>query len=656
MRRPAWIEQPGVRSLGAWVAAVLAVAVAYYVLAALGTVLSIPPSGFAIIWPATAFLVGVLLLTPAKRWWLYLFGLIPAHLLLTAQLQPDASPAVVVSQLMGNLALATATALAARRGGDNKLDLSSFKGLSRYVAVAGLAMPAVINALILMVHLATGRTLTFWESWREWMLASIFPAVTLTPLMVLLVRGGALRSERERTELTLVAVGLFAVSYFAFGPGGEAYSTSLLLVPIPFFLWAAVRSGIPGAAVTLLVFATAIIARALQGGGPFGQGASPGGLIALQVFLTGISAPTMLLAALIADRKRDEAELRRSQAQVALAAAATDTGLWQWDEAGGQLWMTDHCREMFGLGARPEGGPQIFLRAVHPDDQARVATALDETSSLIDRTVSDFRVVRGGDERRYTMRAHADFDGVKRTVRLSGVFRDNTEWFSAQDQAEQMTRRLLTLQEDERKAIAEALHDTTIQHLVAVELTLSRLERRRPMAAEAKVFLDDIRNANAEAIKELRAFTYLLRPPDLGNEDLALVLHRYVRGFGLRTGLKTHLRISPQLTHLPVEQQRVLMRVTQESLTNVYRHAGATKVWLDIRSVSGELHLLVRDDGCGLPEPEAGDQPVRLGVGIPGMAAHIRQMGGKIDIRSGSRGATVHVAIPAPSAPDAHCA
>ena len=97
-----------------------------------------------------------------------------------------------------------------------------------------------------------------------------------------------------------------------------------------------------------------------------------------------------------------------------------------------------------------------------------------------------------------------------------------------------------------------------------------------------------------------------------------------------------------------MDQQRALLRIVQESLANIYRHAAATRVWVDLRRWGDELHLVVRDNGHGMAgaSRRSPSEPVRLGVGIPGMAARVRQLGGKIDIRSRAGLTTVHVALP----------
>src|SRR6187402_1938905 len=202
--------QPGVRNgltaLGA--------ATGYVACAVVGTALSVPPDGFAIIWPATAFLIGVLLILPPRAWW-SIAGVVPVDFALAAALQPDAPFVVVATQIAGNLALAFATVLAVRKaiGPDPRFD--SFASVLKFVLVAGLAVPAVVNAAILTVHLATGWTDDLLVSWRQWMVAGFVPTVTIPPALVLTVKGRLIGRQAApvwlRIELAVIALVLFGI-------------------------------------------------------------------------------------------------------------------------------------------------------------------------------------------------------------------------------------------------------------------------------------------------------------------------------------------------------------------------------------------------------------------------------------------------------------
>ena len=225
---------------------------------------------------------------------------------------------------------------------------------------------------------------------------------------------------------------------------------------------------------------------------------------------------------------------------------------------------------------------------------------------------------------------------------VSKIARD----ISARKKAEH--ERLLALQDEERRRIANELHDSTAQHLVAIGLNLMRIRADAAGGAETLNILDEIDGSLEEASKELRAFTYLLHPPDLQREGLSATLGRYVEGFGTRTGLKITVKLCRSVDQLSLPLQLALLRIVQEALTNVYRHASATCVSVNFRRVGKRLRLVISDDGQGTEETSGhqSGKPFRVGVGIPGMIARMQQFGGNLDIHSGPNGTAVHATVP----------
>jgi two-component system NarL family sensor kinase len=210
---------------------------------------------------------------------------------------------------------------------------------------------------------------------------------------------------------------------------------------------------------------------------------------------------------------------------------------------------------------------------------------------------------------------------------------------------------LLSLQEEERQRIAEELHDSTAQHLVAASLNLMGLRNKFDVRGEGLELLEKIESSLAEASKELRSFTYLLHPPFLEANGLEETVRHYVEGFSKRTGVKVRLRIGGEIDTLPAVLHRPLFRVIQEALANVYRHASASRVCIDMRCMLEHLHLVVQDNGRGMGGSKHSGQrqskPSCLGVGIPGIRARLRQFGGRLVIKSGvRRGTVLHAIVP----------
>ena len=212
--------------------------------------------------------------------------------------------------------------------------------------------------------------------------------------------------------------------------------------------------------------------------------------------------------------------------------------------------------------------------------------------------------------------------------------------------------RQLSFREIVQQRIASDLHDAMCQHLIAASLSVMRLKRTVDKTSIAEEICDDIDASLDEAIKEIRAFTYVLYPQDPLADGLKTTVERFVAGFSARTSLKTDLEIAPEIDKLPYDAQRSLLRFIQEALANVFRHAHATEVKIKIEARSGNLRVQVGDNGCGMPLGEAGSSPVAIsfGVGIPAMKARLARMGGALEIQSSSvakcHGTTVCAVIP----------
>jgi two-component system NarL family sensor kinase len=226
-------------------------------------------------------------------------------------------------------------------------------------------------------------------------------------------------------------------------------------------------------------------------------------------------------------------------------------------------------------------------------------------------------------------------------VRLIGSHRVVSEG-SFEDAVERiadahMNVRLVSIQQEIQQRIASDLHDSTCQHLIAASLGLMQIRANVNDPVSAERLCDGVDLSIDEAIREIRAFTYLLHPQNVTIDGLKATIEHYAVGFAARTSLQVSARISSDVDRLPYKKQHSLLRIIQEALTNVFRHAKATEVEIVIDTTDGHFQLMISDDGCGMPadQPKAGTKAISFGVGIPAMRARLRQIGGTLDIQSG---------------------
>ena len=211
----------------------------------------------------------------------------------------------------------------------------------------------------------------------------------------------------------------------------------------------------------------------------------------------------------------------------------------------------------------------------------------------------------------------------------------------------QLTSRLLSLQDSERRRIARELHDSLGQYLVALKLNVDIL-RRSPGRAELWLQSDELME---RCIAEVRTLSYLLHPPTMDAVGIASAARWYVEGFGLRSGLKLTLNAPDDPVRLPDPIELALFRVLQEALTNVHRHSGASAADILIRRLPSQVILEVRDNGRGMgPEILKGFREGGVGVGVGLMSMHerARELGGKLAVESDTAGTSIRIALPIP--------
>jgi PAS domain S-box-containing protein len=357
----------------------------------------------------------------------------------------------------------------------------------------------------------------------------------------------------------------------------------------------------------------------------------------------------------ITERKQAEKALRESESRLRLAQQAARVGTWEWDVATGVAVWTDMVWHLLGLEPG-EGAPthERFIEFVHPEDRERARRKIREALAQGEDYENEFRIVRGDGEVLWLSskgRVISSADG--RPERMLGVNIDITERKRAEQSLEQLTGRLLQLQDEERRRIARELHDTTAQNLLAIVLNLETLVR---MASTLpKDFSDAVLECQSlceQSQAEIRTLSYLLHPPMLDEAGLPLALEWFIDGFSRRSGIHVDFAAPPDFRRLPTRMETALFRVVQESLTNIYRHSGGTTAEISLERAGGEVCLRVTDRGCGMAAAsgDEGGAPDRraetVGVGISGMRERLRQMGGHLEVRSDGAGTTVAAVLP----------
>lgn len=218
----------------------------------------------------------------------------------------------------------------------------------------------------------------------------------------------------------------------------------------------------------------------------------------------------------------------------------------------------------------------------------------------------------------------------------------------AEEQLRYLSVRLMTLQDEERRRIARELHDSAGQTLAAIKMTAALVEQRGKAVPGLPELMEELNALADEALQEVRTASYLLHPPLLDESGIASAARWFVEGFAKRSGIEVNCEIPEDLTRPPRDCELVLFRVLQESLTNVHRHSGASAADIKLAIDGDQLKLEITDNGNGIPEQrlKSLQSAGKSGVGIAGMRERVRELGGRMEIRSGKNGTMVSVALP----------
>jgi signal transduction histidine kinase len=203
-------------------------------------------------------------------------------------------------------------------------------------------------------------------------------------------------------------------------------------------------------------------------------------------------------------------------------------------------------------------------------------------------------------------------------------------------------------QDDERRRLAQMLHETTAQDLAALKMHLARLNRTIGDLSESdRAALTESIALAEQSIKEIRTLSYLLHPPFLDEMGLLSALRWYAGGFAERSGIKVDLELPETFERLRLDTETALFRIVQESLINIHRHAGSETARIRLRRDAETLVLEIEDRGHGIPSASLKHiMSGGGGVGIAGMCERLEQLGGSLEIESGDSGTTVRAQLP----------
>jgi signal transduction histidine kinase len=217
-----------------------------------------------------------------------------------------------------------------------------------------------------------------------------------------------------------------------------------------------------------------------------------------------------------------------------------------------------------------------------------------------------------------------------------------------QEELRLLSRQILSAQEEERKMISRELHDEIAQTLTGINIRLASLKTESTLntkGLERKI--SSTQRLVEKSVDIVHRFARDLRPTVLDDLGLIPALHSFMNGFTRRTGVRASLTAFAAVERLDAAKRTVLFRVAQEALTNVARHAQASRVEVSIRKLPDCICMKIQDDGKSFNVQRALHANGGKHLGLLGMRERLEMVGGKFAVESApGKGTAILAQIP----------
>jgi PAS domain S-box-containing protein len=350
--------------------------------------------------------------------------------------------------------------------------------------------------------------------------------------------------------------------------------------------------------------------------------------------------------------------LRQSEFDLAEAERVAKLGNWALDVATGVVRWSEELYRIFEVDkATFEGTFPIFLSRVYPDDRPTVLRANAEARSHGRPFEIEYRINSVSGQLKHIREiGYASKDRSGTVSALFGTAQDITERKRAENafrdssvQLRALSRRLVDLQESERRELSRELHDRVGQNLTALKINIDMLqpalashgsEDVHARVADSAALLESTMDAIENVMSELR-------PPMLDDYGLAAALDWHSRNFSKRTGIAVVVRAGEPAVRAAPQVEIALFRIAQEALNNIAKHAGARNAEITLDEEYGECVMTVRDDGIGFDVGENASDKPKAGLGMITMRERSQAVGGRFEVQAlPERGTRLTVRVP----------
>ncbi|MBP9560336.1 MAG: PAS domain S-box protein [Syntrophorhabdaceae bacterium] len=309
------------------------------------------------------------------------------------------------------------------------------------------------------------------------------------------------------------------------------------------------------------------------------------------------------------DRKQAEQALQKSEERYRNIFENISEGIFQTTPEGRYLLVNPALARMYGFTTPEEmitTVKDIQHHYVNPDDRDRFKKLIEDQGYIKGFEASQYR--KDGSTIWITINAHVVRDEKGNIVYYEGTTKDVTmrkkaqrELLEQQEQLRALSTRLVELEETERKRISQELHDSVGQNLTALSINLNIIASQLQDNAQDTILsrLKDSLKILEQTTEKIRDVMSDLRPSVLDDYGLLAGLRWYGRLFSSRTGIDVWIHGDDPTERPSLSIENALFRISQEALTNIAKHSGATEVNIHLHKKNRILQLSIEDNGIG---------------------------------------------------------
>jgi PAS domain S-box-containing protein len=319
---------------------------------------------------------------------------------------------------------------------------------------------------------------------------------------------------------------------------------------------------------------------------------------------------------------------------------------WEADAESWQFtFVGDQSLKMLGYPVEQWYETDFWPSHLHPDDLEHAISYCLAQSQILDNYEFEYRMVAldGRIVWIHDLVSVVRVNGKPKTI--SGFMIDVTERRRTEEALRDLSGRLISAQEEERRRVARELHDDLNQRMALLSIGLQQLAQKIPQRqTNLRQRVLEIQTKAQEISTDIHRLSYQLHPSKLDHLGLATALASFCDELAVSHDFNIEFRQKGFPSVIPKDITLCIFRIAQESLRNVIKHSGTQHAKVFLEKTDRALHLSVSDSGCGF-DPES--DKTRRGLGLISMAERLRLVGGEISIHSQpSSGTLINVTVP----------